>query len=54
MFNSLMADKGTQGRPRYQRGDRVRFSFCNRETDEMEYLYGEVWIVDSYGTFFND
>jgi hypothetical protein len=54
MFNSLMTDKGTPGRPRYQRGDRVRFSFRNRETDEMEYLYGEVWIVDSYGTFFND
>ena len=54
MFNSLNPNKGTPGRPRFQSGDRVRFSICNSETDELEYLYGEVWIVDSYGTFFND
>ncbi len=54
MFNSLNPNKGTLGRPRFQSGDRVRFSISNSEPDEVEFLYGEVWIVDSNGTFFDN
>ncbi len=49
-----MAEKGIPGKPKYQRGDKVRFSYRKRDSEALEYLNGEVWIVDSYGTFFND
>lgn len=54
MFNSLNPNRGTPGRPKYNYGDRVRFSVYDKEKDERVYLYGNVYIVDSYGTFFND
>ena len=53
MLESLMENRGTPGRPRFSVGERVRFSTYNRETDETEYMYGEVYIVDAYGTFMN-
>ncbi len=51
MPDSLAENSGIPGKPRFKVGQKVRFSFYNRETAEREYLYGEVYIVDAYGTF---
>ena len=53
MLDSLSENRGTPGRPRFSVGQKVRFSVYNEETEEREYMYGEVYIVDAYGTFFN-
>ena len=53
MLDSLSDNRGIPGRPKFSVGQRVRFSVYNEETDEREYMYGEVYIVDAYGTFMN-
>ena len=53
MIDSLSDNRGIPGRPKYDVGQKVRFLTYNAETNEQEYLYGEVYIVDAYGTFMN-
>ena len=36
------------GKPKFKEGDKVKFVIDNKE------LIGEVYIIDAYGTFFDD
>lgn len=48
-------NKGILGKPKYSKGDKVTFKFrFNIETMEEETIAGEIYIVDAYGTFFDE
>ena len=43
------------GKPKYKYGDKVRFSiYKNSLSNSKIELKGEIWIIDSYGTFDDD
>lgn len=37
-----------KGNPKYKQGDKVKFKF------DGEYIYGDIYIVDAFGTFWDD
>ena len=45
-------EKGTPGKPKYHMYDMVSFDFIDDYGNEEKKI-GSVYIVDSYGTFFN-
>lgn len=50
-FNRKNREKGTPGKPKFQRGDTVGFFIKPYESKVSKYFEGTVDIVDSYGTF---